>query len=289
MEDYRTIRGTAIGEYEEKKSRFIAQLSFADSEEKAVAFLEQVRAANRTARHNVYAYRLREGSRERYSDDGEPAKTAGTPALEVLQHSGLTDLIVVITRYFGGVLLGTGGLVRAYTTATSRALEAAEVVTVRSVVALDVTVDYGLYERADLLIKAAGGIASAEQVNALLAMGAAGVSVGTALLTTAESSACDAHRYYAEFGTACDTVLTRIYNGRLSRVLRNALVEALDDWELMTAGYPAQKALMGPLDRCASEVGRNDLVMLPLGQSAGRSAYRRTADCVHALFPRRAD
>ena len=109
------------------------------------------------SRHNVYAYRLREGSRERYSDDGEPAKTAGTPALEVLQHSGLTDLIVVVTRYFGGVLLGTGGLVRAYTTATARALEAAEVVTVRSVVALEVTVDYGLYERADLLIRAAGG------------------------------------------------------------------------------------------------------------------------------------
>ena len=126
MEDYRTIRGTATGEYEEKKSRFIAQLSFADSEEKAVAFLEQVRAANRTARHNVYAYRLREGNRERYSDDGEPAKTAGTPALEVLQHSGLTDLVVVVTRYFGGVLLGTGGLVRAYTTATARALEAAD-------------------------------------------------------------------------------------------------------------------------------------------------------------------
>lgn len=105
MEDYRTIHGTATGEYEEKKSRFIAALSFADSEEAAVAFLEQVRAANRTARHNVYAYRLREGNRERYSDDGEPAKTAGTPALEVLQHSGLTDLIVVVTRYFGGVLL----------------------------------------------------------------------------------------------------------------------------------------------------------------------------------------
>ena len=149
MEDYRTIRGTATGEYEEKKSRFIAQLSFADSEEKAVAFLEQVRAANRTARHNVYAYRLREGNRERYSDDGEPAKTAGTPALEVLQHSGLTDLIVVVTRYFGGVLLGTGGLVRAYTTATARAL-------VRSVVELEVTVDYSLYERAALLIQAAG-------------------------------------------------------------------------------------------------------------------------------------
>ena len=155
MEDYRTVRGTAIGEYEEKKSRFIAQLSFADSEEKAVAFLEQVRAANRTARHNVYAYVLQNG-RTRYSDDGEPAKTAGTPALEVLQHSGLTDLIVVVTRYFGGVLLGTGGLVRAYTTATARALEAAEVVTVRSVVELEVTVDYSLYERAALLINGAG-------------------------------------------------------------------------------------------------------------------------------------
>ena len=148
MEDYRTVRGTATGEYEEKKSRFIAQLSFADSGEAAVAFLEQV--------HNVYAYRLRAGNRERYSDDGEPAKTAGTPALEVLQHSGLTDLIVVVTRYFGGVLLGTGGLVRAYTTATARALENAEVVTVRSVVELQVTVDYALYERASLLIDAAG-------------------------------------------------------------------------------------------------------------------------------------
>ena len=160
MEDYRTIHGTATGEYEEKKSRFIAALSFADSEEAAVAFLEQVRAATR---HNVYAYRLREGNRERYSDDGEPAKTAGTPALEVLQHSGLTDLIVVVTRYFGGVLLGTGGLVRAYTTATARALENAEVVTVRSVVELRVTVDYSLYERASLLIDAAGAKQAAPQ------------------------------------------------------------------------------------------------------------------------------
>ena len=115
------------------------------------------------ARHNVYAYRLREGNRERYSDDGEPAKTAGTPALEVLQHSGLTDLIVVVTRYFGGVLLGTGGLVRAYTTATARALENAEVVTVRSVVELSVTVDYSLYERASLLIDAAGAKQAAPQ------------------------------------------------------------------------------------------------------------------------------
>ena len=155
MADYKTIRGTATFEYEEKRSRFIATASFADTEEKALAVLNAVRAANRTARHNVYAYVLQNG-RTRYFDDGEPAKTAGTPALEVLQHSGLTDLIVVVTRYFGGVLLGTGGLVRAYTTATARALENAEVVTVRSVVELQVTVDYALYERASLLIDAAG-------------------------------------------------------------------------------------------------------------------------------------
>ena len=155
MPDYKTLRGTSTFTYEEKRSRFIATAAFADTEEKALAVLNAVRAANRTARHNVYAYVLQNG-RPRYSDDGEPAKTAGPPALEVLQHSGLTDLIVVVTRYFGGVLLGTGGLVRAYTTATARALEHAEVVTVRSVIELSVTVDYSLYERASLLIQGAG-------------------------------------------------------------------------------------------------------------------------------------
>ena len=157
MEEYRTIRGTSAGEYEEKKSRFIAAAAHVESEEQAVAFLEQIRAANRTARHNVYAYKLRAGNRERYSDDGEPAKTAGTPVLEVIGHSGLTDLIVVVTRYFGGILLGTGGLVRAYTTAASSALAAADQVTVQPVVRLTTTVDYSLYERVTLLIGAAGG------------------------------------------------------------------------------------------------------------------------------------
>ena len=157
VEEYRTIRGTAAGEYEEKKSRFIAAAAHVESEAEAVAFLEKVRAANRTARHNVYAYKLREGSRERYSDDGEPAKTAGTPVLEVIGHSGLTDLIVVVTRYFGGILLGTGGLVRAYTTAAVRALDAAEQVTVQPVMQLSTSVDYALYERACLLVTAAGG------------------------------------------------------------------------------------------------------------------------------------
>ena len=124
MDQYRTIRGTSTFEYEEKRSRFIATAAFADTEEAALAVLEKVRAANRTARHNVYAYVLQNG-RTRYSDDGEPAKTAGTPVLEAIGHAGISDVIVVVTRYFGGILLGTGGLVRAYTAAASGALQSA--------------------------------------------------------------------------------------------------------------------------------------------------------------------
>ena len=148
MEDYRTIQGESLAEIEEKRSRFIARAAFADSEEKALAVLAAVRAEHRTARHNVYAYMLREGSRTRYSDDGEPAKTAGLPVLEAIRHAGVTDCIVVVTRYFGGTLLGTGGLVRAYTESASQALAAAKIVTVRSCVRGSVTVDYSLYEQA---------------------------------------------------------------------------------------------------------------------------------------------
>ena len=88
MSDYRTISGTSTFTYEEKRSRFIAVAAFADTEEKALAVLNRVRAANRTARHNVYAYVLRQDGRTRYSDDGEPAKTAGTPVLEAIGHAG---------------------------------------------------------------------------------------------------------------------------------------------------------------------------------------------------------
>ncbi len=157
MDDYKTIEGSALAEIEEKKSRFIAAICHVESEAEALAFLEKTRAAHRTARHNVYAYRLREENRERYSDDGEPAKTAGTPALEVLRHAELTDIIVVITRYFGGTLLGTGGLVRAYQGATQAALAAAEICTVRSLVQLELTVDYALYELVCRLVEGHGG------------------------------------------------------------------------------------------------------------------------------------
>lgn len=158
MEDYRTISGRSVAEYEEKHSRFIATAAFADTEEKALAVLNEVRAANRTARHNVYAYVLRQDNRLRYSDDGEPAKTAGTPVLEVIQHMGLSDVIVVVTRYFGGILLGTGGLVRAYTTAAKDALEAAKIVQVKVCVRGELTVDYSFYERANLLLSQSGAV-----------------------------------------------------------------------------------------------------------------------------------
>ena len=149
------FRGTSTFTYEEKRSRFIATAAFADTEEKALAVLDRVRAANRTARHNVYAYVLRQGGRTRYSDDGEPAKTAGTPVLEAIGHAGLSDVIVVVTRYFGGILLGTGGLVRAYTAAASGALAAAEIVTMRQIVRCRVRLPYALFEQSQRLV--AGG------------------------------------------------------------------------------------------------------------------------------------
>ena len=149
---YRTVEGRAIAEIVEKKSRFIGHIAHVETEEEALAFLAEIRAAHRMARHNAYAYALRgEGGapgRVRYSDDGEPARTAGTPTLEAVQHAELVDVAVVVTRYFGGVLLGTGGLVRAYTQATQAAIEAARVVVVSRCVDVMVEVPYALYEQA---------------------------------------------------------------------------------------------------------------------------------------------
>lgn len=151
MAHYRTIEGRAIAEIVEKKSRFIGHVAHVETEEEALAFLEEIRAEHRMARHNVYAYVLRSGTggseRIRYSDDGEPQKTAGMPTLEAIQHAGLTDVAVVVTRYFGGVLLGTGGLVRAYTQATQAAIEAAQVVVISKCVEVMFEVPYSLYEQ----------------------------------------------------------------------------------------------------------------------------------------------
>ena len=151
MSSYTTVHGRACAEIEEKKSRFIANVAQVETEEEALAFFEEIRTEHRMARHNVYAYVLREGGagslgRVRYSDDGEPQKTAGLPTLEIIQHAGLTDIAVVVTRYFGGILLGTGGLVRAYTQATQAGIAASEQVVVSQSVDIKVRTQYSNYE-----------------------------------------------------------------------------------------------------------------------------------------------
>ena len=147
-EDHTPAAGAVFGLFKANETEF--------TEEKALAFLNGIRAKHRTANHNVYAYILRDGARMRYSDDGEPAKTSGLPTLEAIRHAGLVDCIVVTTRYFGGTLLGTGGLVRAYTAAANAALTAAEQVTVQVCVRGVLRVEYPLYELAQRLLADAG-------------------------------------------------------------------------------------------------------------------------------------
>lgn len=146
MSEYKTVEGQVSAEIVEKKSRFIATLCHVESEDEALAFIDQIRTEHAQARHNVYAYILR-GGRIRYTDDGEPSQTAGIPTMETLQHAGLEDVACVVTRYFGGVLLGTGGLVRAYTQAVQASIEVAHVVDIASCVDVEAIVPYPLYEQ----------------------------------------------------------------------------------------------------------------------------------------------
>lgn len=154
--DYNTVAARASAEYVEKRSRFIASLAPVRTPAEAEAFLAEVRVANYDARHNVFAYVLRGGA-ERFSDDGEPQGTAGMPALEVLRKRKVEDTAVVVTRYFGGILLGAPGLVRAYTHAAAAALDAAEIVTMRLCDVLSLRCGYDFYARADGLVRTCGG------------------------------------------------------------------------------------------------------------------------------------
>ena len=109
--DYKTVRNAANDEFVEKRSRFIGYVKPVTTEEEATAFISEIRSRHWDARHNVYAYSLREGNIKRYSDDGEPSGTAGMPMLDVIVKNEIVDVCVVVTRYFGGVLLGTGGII----------------------------------------------------------------------------------------------------------------------------------------------------------------------------------
>ena len=157
MEEYLVPTADADAEFTEKRSRFIGHIFRAECEEDALAALKRMRERYWDASHNVYAYIIRSGP-TRYSDDGEPGGTAGMPVLDVLQREGICDVCCVVTRYFGGTLLGTGGLVRAYGRAARAALEASGVSERRVWERLEIPTPYGLFEQVKKELGRSGGV-----------------------------------------------------------------------------------------------------------------------------------
>ncbi len=157
MMDYYTPEKEYRAELTEKHSRFIARCAPLSTEKQAVEYIEQVRAQHRDASHTVYAYLLRGGNMTRYSDDGEPAGTAGLPVLETLRGAQLSDAVVTVTRYFGGTLLGKGGLVRAYGDAARLAIAGASRAHMVQCRLLSVKCDYSAYEPLKKQILQLGG------------------------------------------------------------------------------------------------------------------------------------
>lgn len=156
MDIYKTIIGSASSEFTEKHSRFLGYVKHTETDEEAVAFVNEIRSLNSDARHNIYAYVLNESNRSRFSDDGEPHGTAGKPALDIINGYELKDVTVVVTRYFGGILLGTGGLVRAYSKAVKDAIEAAEKVLMVPGDVISAKCDYSLYDRFENILSEFG-------------------------------------------------------------------------------------------------------------------------------------
>ena len=158
MESYLVPFGPGEAEFVEKRSRFIGQVWPVDSEEEARRRIEETRRRHHDARHNCWCYVLRDGNVLRYSDDGEPQGTAGQPMLNVFVKEGVTNVCCVVTRYFGGILLGAGGLTRAYGGTAKLALDAAGVSRMRLWSTLAVPCSYALYERMRLLTEQSGGV-----------------------------------------------------------------------------------------------------------------------------------
>ena len=157
MEPYRIPTAPGEAEFQEKRSTFLGHVRPVETEDEAKAFVAAMKKQYHDARHNCWCYLLR-GGVERYSDDGEPQGTAGIPMLEVFRREGVTNVVCVVTRYFGGILLGTGGLLRAYTKSAKDALEAAGVSAVRRWVSVEVPCPYALLERMKAAVTAADGV-----------------------------------------------------------------------------------------------------------------------------------
>lgn len=154
---YISVAGNAVAEITEKKSRFIAHVCHVETEEEAASFIDKIRKTHYSARHNVYAYILSSGIKK-YTDDGEPSKTAGLPILEMLEKQGITDVVCVVTRYFGGTLLGTGGLVRAYTESAKKGVEEAGIVTMNKCDLLEFCVPYSSLGSVEYILKNTGAL-----------------------------------------------------------------------------------------------------------------------------------
>lgn len=146
MSEYFVPAGSGEAEFVEKRSSFLGHVRFAGTEDAAREFINEMKKKHYDARHNCWCYIIREGA-VRYSDDGEPQGTAGLPMLEVFRREGVENVVCVVTRYFGGVLLGTGGLLRAYTKSAKDALDAAGIAAVRRWVKLETACPYSLLER----------------------------------------------------------------------------------------------------------------------------------------------
>lgn len=164
MEDfYKTVSKEAQDEFVEKRSRFIGYCKPVTTQEQALEFINSKKAIHWDATHNVYAYVLREGNVQRYSDDSEPQGTAGVPTLDVIKKSSVVDCVVVVTRYFGGVLLGGGGLVRAYSHSAKIALDASKIITMENCFCCKVSMSYNQYGKVNTLINDSGGIVEDSQ------------------------------------------------------------------------------------------------------------------------------
>ena len=157
MSEYYIPTGPGESEFTEKRSRFLGHVRMVESEDEARAFIAEMKKKYSDARHNCWCYSIRGGA-ERYSDDGEPQGSAGIPMLEVLRRRAVTNAVCVVTRYFGGVLLGTGGLLRAYTKSTADALAAAGISAVRRWVETELPCSYAQLERMKLETAEAGGV-----------------------------------------------------------------------------------------------------------------------------------
>lgn len=144
--EYFTILNEAVAEYEEKKSKFIGSIKPVKSEEEAIEFINSLKSKYWDATHNVYAYYLGgDVQTQRYSDDGEPSGTAGLPVLEAIRRQNLQDMVIVVTRYFGGTLLGAAGLVRAYGKSASLAIEEAKIIKRMLCREISITVEYTMF------------------------------------------------------------------------------------------------------------------------------------------------